>query len=154
MVSGGLVYFMKNMNTVQNKQAGYTLLESIISLMIVSAVLFMIPILLHIYVKLDHSVRVKEDFDWNLYLIQLRKELQGSEKVDVRRQRIFIYKNNMMFTHEIYGNMLRRRVNDRGHEIVLHHIVFLNFIEDDQRLIMNVEFENGIKEQAHFKIPK
>ncbi|MCJ8006818.1 competence type IV pilus minor pilin ComGF [Lederbergia wuyishanensis] len=145
---------MLNVKYVTNDQKGFTLLDSIFCMLILSIIMSLMPLLFQSFATIDRTIYVDEDFEWNLFLIHLRKELKDAEKVYVysHPNRILIEKN-FMIIYEPYSSSVRRTVNDRGHEIVLQQVSSVKFSKIDQLLIVNVTFSSGVKEEARFVIP-
>ncbi|MBS4199655.1 ComGF family competence protein [Bacillus sp. FJAT-49732] len=137
-----------------NDQKGFTLLDSIFCMLILTIIMSLMPLLFHSFAVIDRTIKVDEDFEWNLFLIQLRNELEDAEKVYVNTHpnRILIEKN-LMIIYETHGNRIRRTVNEKGHEIVLQHVSSVSFTKIDHMLLVNVSFTNGVKEEARFIIP-
>ncbi|MBS4217163.1 ComGF family competence protein [Bacillus sp. FJAT-49711] len=146
---------MLNENNVMNNQYGFTLLDSIFSMFILTIIMSLMPLLFQSFAIIDRTIKIDEDFEWNLFLIHLRNEVEDAKKVHVfnHPSRILIEKN-LMIAYETHGNSIRRTVNDKGHEIVLQHVHSVNFSKLNQMLIVNVSFSNGIKEEARFVIPE
>lgn len=144
---------MMNIKNVMNDQNGFTLLDSIFSMLILSLIMSLMPLIFHSFAAIDRTIKVDEDYEWNLFLIQLRNELEDANMVLVDSNRIIIDKKVGGVFYETYGYSIRRTVNDKGHEVVLQHVPSVLFSQHGQMLRLNVVFANGVKEEARFIIP-
>ncbi|MBS4176355.1 competence type IV pilus minor pilin ComGF [Lederbergia citrea] len=135
-----------------NNQTGFTLIEAMMVMVILSIVMGLIPLVFQGFAAIDRTIAVEEDYEWNLFLIQLRDELRDHDRLLIYKNRIFIEKHNQSILYESYGDVLRRRVNNLGHEIVLQKINTIRFSENGQVLFLNVDFLSGTKEEAQFFI--
>ena len=50
------------------------MLEAILSMLILSVVMVLLPLTFQAFAAIDRTVTVEEDFEWNLFLIHLRGE--------------------------------------------------------------------------------
>nr|WP_285865225.1 competence type IV pilus minor pilin ComGF [Lederbergia lenta] len=148
-----LVSIMRSGNIACNNERGFTLIEAILSMLMLSIIMMILPLIFHTFSALDRSINVEDDFEWNLFLIQFRKEVEDADKLWIYSNRIFIDKNNRSIYYEQYGQSIRRRVNNAGHEIVLQQLRKATFVEQEERLVLTVEFVNGTSEEARFSIP-
>ncbi|MCR2820381.1 competence type IV pilus minor pilin ComGF [Lederbergia panacisoli] len=144
---------MMGEKSVLNNQKGFTLLDSIFSMFILTIIMSVIPLIIQSFSAIDQAISVEEDFEWNLFLIDFRSELVEAEKVRVYSNRILIDKNNFLTIYETYGDSIRRTFNNKGHEIVLQYVPSVKFSQIDQMLLLHVVFSNGVKEEARFVIP-
>jgi competence protein ComGF len=101
------------------KQDGYTFLQAVftlcIFLLIASCMLPIFSGITLIQKKLDPS----KEYEWNLFSHQFRLEFRGARDITVTDSTINFKKDGEEILYEKYGEYLRRRVNRRGHEIVL-----------------------------------
>ncbi|MBU8879365.1 ComGF family competence protein [Bacillus sp. FJAT-29790] len=73
--------------------------------------------------------------EWHVFVNQLKKEMRGSEVMDVSNERIALRRNGQVILYERYGTNIRRRVDFKGHEIVLQQVGSLQFFR----------IKNGVK---------
>lgn len=122
------------------------------TLFIFTLILSFVPMIYHSFSLIDRSITLEEDFEWNLFLIQLRNELQDVDGWRVVDRRLYIEKNNAMIKYEPYGQVIRRQVNELGHEIILQGVQNIQFQKQEQILSMNVDFMNEQSREARFLI--
>lgn len=151
---GKRVYFMKKKRSAWTDQSGFTLIESIMSMLILSLIISILPIIIYMFAAIDRSVEVENDFEWNLFLIQFRQELQKADEWVIYSNRVFLVIKEQAITYESYGDTIRRRVNNLGHEIVLQKIDKVSFSKQNRNLFMAVDFKNALGEEARFLLPE
>ena len=146
------VFSMQNETFVLNDQHGFTLLEAILSMLILSVIMGMIPFIFQYFLAFDRIMTVEEDFEWNLFLIDYRNEIKDAEKLFIYSNRTIAEKNTISYMYEIYGTQIRRRVSAKGNEVILQNIKTFKFSKEDHFIFIDVEFFSGAKEQARFFI--
>ncbi|MBO0995256.1 competence type IV pilus minor pilin ComGF [Bacillus sp. SD088] len=147
---------MKIVKNVLNKSSGFTLLETLFSIMLVTLMMSILPLIFQSVHTLDGLMKTDQDYEWNLFIIGLRKELEKSEQVNVVKVNtntsLILEKRDQVITYERYGRSLRRQVNKLGHEIVLQEIQHFEFLLNGDELELQVEFIDGLKDGAGFTI--
>ncbi|GIN73559.1 competence protein ComGF [Bacillus sp. J14TS2] len=147
---------MKIVKNVLNKSSGFTLLETLFSIMLITLMMSILPLIFQSIHTLDGLMKTDQDYEWNLFIIGLRKELEKSHQVNVVRVNtntsLIIEKGEQVITYERYGRSLRRQVNKLGHEVVLQEIQHFEFILNGDELVLQVEFIDGLKDGASFAI--
>lgn len=144
---------MKKKQFVLTEQSGFTLLEAILSIVILTAIMSILPLMYHWFSAIDRTLSLEEEFEWNIFLIQLRDELGTIDSYRSGTERIYITKNRLSIKYERHTWNIRRQVGDRGHEIVLQNVRRFDVKEEDPMLLIRVEFLNGRKEEAMFLMP-
>lgn len=145
---------MKVKRPVWNNESGFTLLEAIMTMVIFCLILSVMPLMYLSYSAVEQTLSTEKDYEWNLFLIQFRNELYSADAWRVgSNQRIFLEKNGMPISYERYGRVIRRKVRDTGHEIVLQNVGRLTFRRESSKLYMMVEFSDGTTEEAAFYLP-
>lgn len=147
------MFIMKNKLNVLSNSYGFTVMEAILVMFILSIIMMIFPLLFQTIIAITQSLQVAEDYEWNLFLIDLRHELQNVDEVVVFQERIHLLRENMLVTYERYGETIRRRVNNSGHEVVLQQVKQLHFYKDQQLLTLEIEFVTGMKDEALFLLP-
>ncbi len=65
--------------------------------------------------------------EWEVFISQIKKEVRMSTSVTVLNQTILLQKDGETIIYEKYGTNLRRRVDYKGHEILLQNIGSFQF---------------------------
>lgn len=145
---------MRKKLTVLTEQSGFTLLEAIFSIFIITVIMSLLPLMYHWFSAIDRSLSPEEDFEWNIFLIQLRDELRTADSFrSGSKERIYLLKNRISIKYERHSWNIRRQVEDKGHEVVLQNVRKFEVKEEAPMLAIHVEFLNGTKEEARFLMP-
>lgn len=144
---------MKKKCCVWINQSGFTLLEAIFSIFILTAIMSLLPLMYQWFSAIERSVSIEEDFQWNIFLIQLRDELDEVDSGRLGTERIYLLKNNIPVKYERYKSSVRRQVSGKGHEVVLQNVEKFDVREEGPMLLIHVEFTDGTKEEARFLMP-
>jgi competence protein ComGF len=110
----------------QNEKA-FTLVEMLFSFWVFTIIVFFILPLLGVMVQHNApSIRLQE-MEWDVFSSQIKKEIRMSTKGQVVSNRLILTENTDSITFEKYENILRRRVNNTGHEVLLQNVAEVNF---------------------------
>jgi len=133
-----------------SNENGFTLLESIFVLMVLSFIFSFFPPAVKMFGMAGDAFRPKEDDEWNLFVLQLRKEIRMSTACEAGQNRLTLNRDGKTVVYEPYGALLRRRVDDEGHQIVLQNVKNVKFTETAYGIELEVEFLDGTEETADF----
>ncbi|MGV3464121.1 MAG: competence type IV pilus minor pilin ComGF [Heyndrickxia sp.] len=140
----------KNVLQKWKNEKGFTLAESIITLMIAVTILSMIPLVMKGFNHINHSLSTEDSYEWNIFLMQLRREIRNCSEVNSLGNKLILQVNGEKVSYELYGLLLRRRVNDTGHEVVLQKVKKAEFTMMDNHITLVVHFTNTRQEMAEF----
>ncbi|MFS0561926.1 competence type IV pilus minor pilin ComGF [Terribacillus sp. 179-K 1B1 HS] len=119
---------------------GFTLLEVLITLSILILILSSIPPLLAPMTQNTET----ESLSVRQALHFISMEVHKGNFVGIEENRLFIEdQQGRIAVFEQYKDMIRRRVNGKGHEIYLHHIENLEFQLDGSTIIAIVRGKEG-----------
>lgn len=107
---------------------GFTLLEILVSVSLLCTISFFLPPLYSILLKHDFAESRIQEMEWDVFCSQAKKEVRKSTKLEVVGGKLMLTSEVGTVIYEVYGNMLRRRVNMTGHEILLQHIDSVSFL--------------------------
>lgn len=145
---------MKEKSIVFSDQSGFTMIEAIFSLFLLISIMTLLPIFYYSYTAIDRSVELEEDYEWNIFIIQFRKELASMDSLRIGSyDRIYMEKNAVPVKYERHGMVIRRQVSETGHEVVLQNVRRMMVREEFPMLLMSVEFMNGSTRHASFLLP-
>ncbi|MEB6547520.1 ComGF family competence protein [Heyndrickxia sporothermodurans] len=130
-------------------EKGFSLIECIFSLLILSTILAFFPLLIKAYERIDHAYSTEKDFEWNLFLMELRKELRTSNGWVVTGNSLYLNRGQEVVVYEKYNQSIRRRVDGKGHEVVLQKVKQINFNSNKNEIILHVQFVNNHSREAH-----
>lgn len=121
---------------------GFTLVETMFSLFLFSIVIFMFPFILSFFKPAAfETLKVKEV---ELFFMQISREIHGAKSMSIQgRQLIVELHNGDKASYEHYNNLIRRRLNEKGHEILLQHIQSVHFQLEQQLVTIQITGERG-----------
>lgn len=148
------VCITKNRKNALSNETGMTLFETMMSILILSIIMTMMPLIFLAVSSIENSIDVEDNFEWNLFLIQIRKEMKAADSIRVNSEnRIILYLEDQRIYYEVHGTSIRRRVNSMGHEVTLQKINKARFEIYEEMFVLSVEFINGTNEVARFSMP-
>ena len=65
--------------------------------------------------------------EWEVFSAQIKKEIRVSRKITVNNQLLLLDKDGQTISYEKYGTNIRRRVDFKGHEILLQRVNTFRF---------------------------
>jgi competence protein ComGF len=133
---------------VNNK--GYTLIESLLSFTIFCMISLCIPLIMKGFSTIKNDLVPPHYYEWNLFNESLRYELWRGESVKVTPDKISFMVSGESISYEKYNHSIRRRVNNRGHEVVLQAVDSFSFASIIQGVHMDLEFVGGERVEGEF----
>lgn len=103
------------------------MLEMLFSFSVFCMVASFLPLMFNILFQQQSIDGRIQEMEWGLFVNQLKKEIQSSDYVDVVKGELAVINGEDVVTFQKYEALLRRRVNGKGHEVVLQNIRSVNF---------------------------
>ncbi|MFX3624890.1 MAG: competence type IV pilus minor pilin ComGF [Ectobacillus sp.] len=126
----------------KQQQMGFTLLEVLICLFILSVLISIAP---RLYPLLAPSKSAAfNEFEWTLFLEQMQIEFREAKRANVYGNKLILYdkaEKNVM--HFFNGEELIRRVDGTGHEILLQNIQAVSYELSPSMLRIYIEDQNN-----------
>lgn len=129
-------------------EEGFTLISTLISL---SLVLISLPL---IY-QLVYEVKSISKFELSPYkfMVFIKDDIHRSEQLIAKDNKLYFYlPTNEIATIEQYGKLIRRKVDDRGHEIYLREITNFQTEKLEHGVKVIITSKNGEKYEKTFKV--
>jgi competence protein ComGF len=118
---------LKKKNAFSPNNHGFTLVETLFAFSIFTLIIFFIsPFFQLILNNTDLKERL-QIMEWEVFSSQIKKEIRMSQNVEVVAGNLVLSKDNQTVVYEKYTTLLRRRVNNLGHEILLQNVSEVNF---------------------------
>ncbi|WP_033828428.1 competence type IV pilus minor pilin ComGF [Bacillus andreraoultii] len=137
-------------------ESGYTLVEMLLSLsiftIIITFIVSMVPLLrYHLY-----SPEITDQMQWEMFLNQAKREIWEGDKImlSIVPDRILIWKGEELIIYERYIDRIRRRVDGRGHQLILFNIRSFRYEEIEQGIKFIVTHQNGKKYEGEIFFPQ
>ncbi|HHQ1149363.1 TPA: competence type IV pilus minor pilin ComGF [Listeria innocua] len=144
---------LKNVHYRKSTSA-FTLLETILSITIVLSISSLIPLFFECYHKTIQLSNLDQTSEWQLFLIQTRLELEKATDIQVNPEKLSFKVNDNLITYSKYNNILRRQVNGKGHEPLLHKVTNWQITNEENQLILKVTFSNNKFYTSKFPLTK
>lgn len=112
--------------TFQSEEA-FTLLEILFSFMVFTVMVFFISPLFTILLQHNDVQKRLQTMEWEVFCSQIKKEIRMSTKIQVVSNHLELTEDTGTITYEKYENLLRRRVNNTGHEVMFQNISAVKF---------------------------
>ncbi|HHQ0769631.1 TPA: competence type IV pilus minor pilin ComGF [Listeria innocua] len=144
---------LKNVHYRKSASA-FTLLETILSITIVLSISSLIPLFFECYHKTIQLSNLDQTSEWQLFLVQTRLELEKATNIQVNPEKLSFKVNDNLITYSKYNNILRRQVNGKGHEPLLHKVTNWQITNEENQLILKVTFSNNKFYTSKFPLTK
>lgn len=116
----------------------FTLVEMLFAFFIFTMIIFLISPVFSIMLQQNDRQRRLQMMEWEVFCSQIKKEIRMSTKAQVVNNRLFLTEDTGTIVFEKYENILRRRVNNTGHEVLLQNISDVNFTLMPNTVIVTV----------------
>lgn len=106
---------------------GFTLAEVLLSFSIFCLIVSFLPVIVPILIH-QHPIEMRiQRLEWEIFISQIKKEIRMSQNISVSSQRLQLERDGQLIIYEKYGANLRRRVDNKGHEILLQQVHSFQF---------------------------
>ncbi|MBM6617304.1 competence type IV pilus minor pilin ComGF [Bacillus suaedaesalsae] len=123
-------------------QNGYTILEMLIVFFILLTITFLFPQLFIQLTKWIEKPTSLHPFEWEVAISQITMDIREAEAIEIENNRLKLI-NSDVILYEQYGKLVRRRVNNQGHEIILQQIQSIQFYYTTGGIEIEVEDLEG-----------
>lgn len=146
----------RNAERLLKVESGYTLVEMLLSLSIFSIIIVflvsMVPLLrYHLY-----SPDIADQMQWEMFLHQAKREIWEGDKImlSIVPDRILIWRGEEQLLYERYVDRIRRRVDGKGHQLILFNIRSFRYEEMEQGIKFIITHKNGRKYEGEIFFPQ
>lgn len=110
---------------------GFTMIEMLLSFSIFCLIATLIPLFFRIILD-DYSLEGRIQWmEWEVFVNQLHKEIKLSDRVEIVNKDLKIWIDDEIVTVQKYNDVLRRRVNMTGHEVILQNVQSVQFTKGE-----------------------
>ncbi|MDQ0231963.1 competence protein ComGF [Metabacillus malikii] len=122
------------------------MLNMLFSFFVYSIIISSLTLIFHFVLTQSHYSNDLKPFEWELFLIQLHRETKDALDVEVNADELIFYnkEGERVSVHQ-YGQLVRRQVNGKGHEIYLLNVKKLSFMKVKNGVDVSVVSENNDK---------
>ncbi|MGE7759278.1 competence type IV pilus minor pilin ComGF [Peribacillus sp. NPDC097895] len=125
------------------KNDGFTMIEMLFSLMILMTTsLFVLQLfsIIHTQMVANDKLNPKE---WEVFTMQMQQEVRSSKVQDVMGNKLYLLSGEQLSSIEQYEDMVRRRVNGMGHEVILQNILEFEVKKDGNFIVIHITDKAG-----------
>ncbi|KAA0549437.1 prepilin-type N-terminal cleavage/methylation domain-containing protein [Bacillus sp. BGMRC 2118] len=125
-------------------QNGYTMIEMLLVLLILLTFTLLFP---QLFIQLSRWIETPSSlhsFEWEVAMNQITMDVREADEIEIENTRLRI-KNMDEILYEQYGQIVRRRVNNQGHEVILQQIRGIQFYYIQGGIEIEVEDVEGRK---------
>ncbi|WP_256234271.1 competence type IV pilus minor pilin ComGF [Bacillus sp. EB600] len=108
-------------------ERAFTLVEMLFAFSIFTIIIFFISPLFEIMLQQNDLQKRQQAMEWDVFCSQIKKEIRMSSKAQLVGASLVLTEDAGTIDYEQYGNVLRRRVNSTGHEVLLQNVSEVNF---------------------------
>lgn len=145
---------MKNVGIAKslNNNRGFTLLEVMFTLFVLSVIVFLLPLLIKQVMYHDLVERLNEK-EVEIFFMQLSKEIHSALAIQVHDDTLYItHKDGRVASYGRYGANVRRQVNGSGQERALQNIETISFTWIDSVVTISIEGKNELHFERKFAL--
>ncbi|MFB7642189.1 competence type IV pilus minor pilin ComGF [Peribacillus butanolivorans] len=125
------------------KNDGFTLIEMLFSLMILMTIsIFILQLFSIIHTQLESKDKLHPK-EWEIFTMQMQQEVRGAKSQDVIENKLYLLSGDQLSFIEQYEDKLRRRVNGKGHEVILQNISKFKVEKDGNVIVLNITDKAG-----------
>jgi competence protein ComGF len=129
---------------ILQKDKGFTFIEMLVSLVIFTILATLVlQLFLVINTQLNKESSI-QPLEWEIFINQLKREVRKSNVQEVDNGKILLQVDSNVVTIEKYQNMLRRRVNGTGHQILLQNITSFQPKMEGNKIVITVSDEEDV----------
>lgn len=132
------------------KDNGFTMVEMLISLVVFMMLSILVTQMFFI-VRENFGKQNQLHFkEWEIFTIQLKNEIRTSKSQSVSNNKLYLMTRGKVVTIERYKNIVRRQVEERGHEVMLQNIADFHVEQDGSVIIVQVLDDEGLSYTRKF----
>ncbi|MFC9597287.1 competence type IV pilus minor pilin ComGF [Peribacillus butanolivorans] len=125
------------------KNDGFTMIEMLFSLMILMTTsIFILQLFSIIHTQLESKDKLHPK-EWEIFTMQMQQEVRGAKSQDVIENKLYLLSGDQLSFIEQYEDKLRRRVNGKGHEVILQNISKFKVEKDGNVIVLNITDKAG-----------
>ena len=145
--------------SIGSHEEGFTLIEVLLSLSIVSLCVVLLSFFTSQSKSLQERINTDRQIEWHLFLNQVEYELEGSYKISVNLDNMSVEKETKQghketIKYQKYLSLLRRQVGGEGHQPILTDLKSLQFKTKEDKVVITVQFNNEETYSAVLLIPE
>ncbi len=106
----------------QLRSQGFTFLEMLIAFSTFLIIVSLFPLFFQMLLQNGFVEERLQRMEWEVFAAQVKKEVRMCDSLTVENNRLILKINNESIMYESYGTDIRRRVDLKGHEVMLQNM--------------------------------
>lgn len=138
------IFFNSPIKSVKHfNDKGFTMVEMLYAFSIFLLIVSFFPLSFKYLFQNEQFEARNKIMEWHVFVQQLKKEVRLSDEMYVFNDRIILWKDGQSIQFDKHGSNIRRRVDEKGHEIVFRQVETVCFdeLKDGFRLTVNDLFQ-------------
>lgn len=128
---------------LRESEGGFTLIEALLSFSLFCLISLSLPLMMKAFSTIKHDLVPPRYYEWNLFNESVRNEVRRGYGFEVMPDKLSFIVDGETILYERYSHSIRRRVNNRGHEIILQSVASFKFVPIHQGVHLDLEFNGG-----------
>lgn len=108
---------------------GFTFIEMIFAFSIFLLIVSLFPLVFQLLSQNGFVEERLQRMEWEVFSAQVKQEVRMCDSLKIENNRMLLRKDKESIMYEKYGSSIRRRVDLKGHEIMLQNIQTVTFEE-------------------------
>ncbi|WP_313798297.1 competence type IV pilus minor pilin ComGF [Cytobacillus sp.] len=128
---------MKRVKLFNHK--GFTMVEMLYAFSIFLIIVSFFPLSFKYLFQNEQFEARNKAMEWHVFVQQLKKEVRLSDEIIVFNDRLILRRDGQSIQFDKHGTNIRRRVDEKGHEIVFQQVERIRFdkLKNGVRLTVN-----------------
>ncbi|WP_185113070.1 competence type IV pilus minor pilin ComGF [Peribacillus sp. FSL E2-0218] len=122
---------------------GFTMIEMLFSLLILMLISLFVVQLFSIIQTQVEAVNKLHPKEWEVFTMQMHQEIRSSKSQVVRGSGLYLMSGDQLSSIEQYEDKVRRRVDGKGHEVILQNISKFQVKKDGSVIVLVVTDKAG-----------
>lgn len=136
---------MRVCKKIRNEK-GFTLLEMLLTFSIFLLIVSFIPMMINVVFIDSKTEKSFNELEWEVFIQQAKIEIREATEITATNDTLFFnMSNGDIISYEKYQDVIRRRVNNRGHEVLLQNIVKVEYTPVSNGILIETVDRNGNK---------
>lgn len=125
------------------RERGFTLIETLFALFVFIMMSSLILQMFLIISPAQSKAKSLNMMEWELFLLNIKREVKMSSSSQVNHNQLRLMINDQVILIEQYQHLLRRRVDDKGHEVMLQGVKSFRVHQEDSFIVVTVKDESN-----------
>ncbi|MCK1991485.1 ComGF family competence protein [Peribacillus muralis] len=137
--------FLEKVNpfVILRQNDGFTMIEMLFSLLILMTISLFVVQLFSIIQTQVGTIDKLHPKEWEVFTMQMHQEVRSSKSQDILGNRLYLLSSDQLTSIEQYEDKVRRRVDGKGHEVMLQNISKFHVEQDGSVIVLVITDKAG-----------